>query len=105
MIAALLRSLGFQVNFDFGGMDAFGMFVQFCASGSSPNRFDLWHLKNEALGDEAHAMRFGQRYARIEQHVDREVPSLKGGRKARGSSDAPAPATAIAIITDPMTAF
>src|SRR3954469_16920639 len=63
-------------------MDAFCMLVQFSASCSSSDRLDPWHLKNEALGDEADAMGFRQRDARIEQHVDREGALVEGRQES-----------------------
>ena len=54
-----------------------------CSSSSArpvrrPTDFDFRHFENEPLGDQANAIRFRQRNAWIEQHVDSESALVEG---------------------------
>ncbi len=63
---------GFEVDLDLGGVHALGMLVEFGAAGAAADDLHLGHLEHQPLGDQADAIRFGERDAGIEQHVDGE---------------------------------
>ena len=72
-ISSLRRAARLQVDFDLGGVHAFGVLVELGAAGAPADGLHLRHLEDQALGDQADAVGLGERDARIEQHVDREA--------------------------------
>ena len=78
-----------QVDFDFRGVDAFGMLIEFGAAGAPAHSLDLRHLQHKLLGNQADAVRFGERDAGVEQHVDGEGALVEGrqerARQQRGA--------------------
>ena len=71
-ISVFARDDGLQIDFEFADMDAFGMFVEFGAAGAAADRLHLRHLHDQLFGDGADAVRFRERYARIEIDLDVE---------------------------------
>ena len=78
MISFFGRPLGVEIDVDLGGMDAFGMLVEFGAAGAAADQLDLRHLHDQPLGDQPDAVAFRQRDAGIEQHVDGERALVEG---------------------------
>ena len=78
-LAASARAV--EIDVDLGGMHTFGMLVEFRASRAAPNRLCLGHLQDELFGDQAHAMRFGERDARPEQHRNGERALVERGQE------------------------
>jgi hypothetical protein len=54
------------------------------AAGAAADGLDLGHLEHQPLGDQAHAVRLGERDARVEQHVDGEGAFVEWRQKVRG---------------------
>ena len=67
-----------EVDFDLGGMHAFGVLIELGPPGAAADGFDLGHAENELLGDQADTVQLGKRYAGIEEHVDREGALVEG---------------------------
>ena len=79
-----------QVDFDFGGVDAFGMLVELGAAGAPADGFDLGHVRGCSFSA-IRPTRFdsASEMPGLNSMLIVKVPSLKGGRNARGSSAAP----------------
>ena len=86
MISSLVAPTACRSTSISRGVHAFGMLIQFRAAGPAPDRLDLGHLHHEPLGDQADPIGFGERDARIEQHVDGER-ALVEGRQERARQE------------------
>ncbi len=93
---------GLQVDVDLGGVHAFGVLVELGAPGAAADLLHLGHLGDEPLGDRAHAVRFGERGARVEHEreherafVERRQERAREERHARRGEQRP-PTAAIA---------
>ena len=63
---------GFEIHIHFGVMHALGMFVEFGAAGAPPGFRHFRYTRHQLFGERADAVGFGQRGARIKQHIDRQ---------------------------------
>ena len=85
----LAASALLQVDFELRGMDAFGVLVEFGAARAPAHGFDLGHIEDELFGDQARrGWTRPSDMPGLKSMLMVKVPSLKGGRNARGSSAA-----------------
>ena len=71
-----------EVDVDLAVMDALGVLVELGAAGAAPDRFDLRHLREQALGDEPEPMQFRERNARIVLKREHERALVERRQKA-----------------------
>jgi hypothetical protein len=83
--SSLLRSGALEVHVDLGGVDALRVLVELRAARAAPDGDHLRDVPDEVFRHQPQAVTLCESDARIVARLMVSVPSLKGGRKARGS--------------------
>ena len=87
-----------EVDVDLAVVDALGMLVELGAAGAAADRFDLRHLREQPLGQQAEPVRLGQRNAGIvlkREHQRALVERRQKAARQQCGGDTPATTTAI----------